>query len=63
MAANILAVWQSDRAAMADQARDQALQFSWDSSMEALFGRVYPAAFAKRMARQVPAPAAPALAA
>jgi alpha-1,6-mannosyltransferase len=30
---------------MAAAARAHALQFSWDSSMEALFGRVYPAAF------------------
>jgi len=63
MADNIAAVWQSDRELMAEQARAQALQFSWDSSMEALFGRVYPAAFAKRAARQVQAPSAPALAA
>ena len=34
-----------DRAAMARAARAHALQFSWDRSMEALFGRVYPAAF------------------
>jgi alpha-1,6-mannosyltransferase len=48
MAGNILAVWNSDRVAMAAQARAQALEFSWDSSMEALFGRLYPAAFAHR---------------
>ena len=30
MAANILAVWSGDRAAMADEARAHALQFSWD---------------------------------
>ena len=30
---------------------DDARQFSWDSSMEALFGRVYPAAFARRDGR------------
>ena len=41
MAANILAVWQSDRRAMAAEARARALQFSWDQSMERLFGRVY----------------------
>jgi alpha-1,6-mannosyltransferase len=63
MAANILSVWRSDRASMAGDARAQALQFSWNSSMDALFGRVYPAAFARRVARQVPAPAATALAA
>jgi alpha-1,6-mannosyltransferase len=63
MAANIMAVWQSDRGAMAGQARAKALQYSWDSSMEALFGRVYPAAIARRAARQVEAPHAAALAA
>jgi alpha-1,6-mannosyltransferase len=45
MGANILSVMYSDRSAMAAAARAHALQFSWDSSMEALFGRVYPAAF------------------
>jgi hypothetical protein len=30
------------------RAREHALQFSWDSSMEALFGRVYPQAMASR---------------
>ena len=48
MARNILDVWGGDRAAMAEQARAHALQFSWERSMEALFGRVYPAAFARR---------------
>jgi alpha-1,6-mannosyltransferase len=63
MAANIAAVWHSDRGAMAAHARAKALQFSWDSSMDALFGRVYPTAFTKRAERQVEAPAAAALAA
>ena len=63
MAANILAVWNSDRRAMADQARAHALQFSWDSSMEALFARVYPAALARRAEQRRDAPAAAALAA
>jgi alpha-1,6-mannosyltransferase len=48
MAANILSVLCSDRVAMAAAARAHALQFSWDSSMDALFGRVYPAAFERR---------------
>ncbi len=48
MAENIMAVWNGDRVAMADQARAQALQFSWERSMEALFGEVYPGAFARR---------------
>ena len=45
MAANILDVWKGDRPRWRSDARPHALQFSWDSSMEALFGRVYPAAF------------------
>ena len=57
MAANILAVWNGDRAAMAVRARAEALEYSWDSSMEALFTRLYPAAFANR-AEQVRAVAA-----
>jgi len=60
MAANILAIWNSDRHAMSDQAREHALQFSWHHSMEALFGRVYPAAFARRAARQTAAEASAA---
>jgi len=63
MSRNILDIWNSDRAAIAEQARAQALQFSWDSSMEALFGRVYPDAFAARAAVYSEAPAAAALAA
>lgn len=51
MAANILDVWNSDRAAMAQKAVAVAHSFSWDHSMEALFGRVYPAAFARRAER------------
>ena len=52
MAANIMAVLCSDRESMAVAARANALQFSWDSSMEALFGRVYPAAFERRREHQ-----------
>ena len=63
MASNILAVWNSDRTAMAEAARAHALEFSWDSSMEALFGRLYPAAFARRAGQLIPAPAGAALAA
>jgi len=51
MARNILEIWAADRPAMSEQARAHALQFSWDRSMEALFGRVYPAAFARRAGR------------
>jgi alpha-1,6-mannosyltransferase len=53
MAANILQVWNSDRVAIREAARANALQFGWDSSMEALFGRVYPAAFERRRERQL----------
>jgi alpha-1,6-mannosyltransferase len=48
MARNILELWDRDRAMMAEEARAQALQFSWDRSMETLFGEVHPAAFARR---------------
>jgi alpha-1,6-mannosyltransferase len=41
MAANIVAVLGGNMQAMGDQARAHALQFSWDQSMERLFGRVY----------------------
>lgn len=63
MARNILEIWNADRRAMSDQARAHALQFSWDRSMEALFGRVYPAAFARREGRpaEVAAVAPPSL--
>ena len=52
MAANILAVWNGDREAMAEAACAEAHRYSWDSSMEALFGRVYPDAFARRAKEQ-----------
>jgi alpha-1,6-mannosyltransferase len=48
MARNILDVLGSDRRLMGELARAHALQFSWERSMEALFGQVYPAAFARR---------------
>ncbi len=63
MAANILKVWNGDRRTMGEHARTSALQFSWDSSMEALFGRLYPMAFARRAEQLRAAPAAAALAA
>jgi alpha-1,6-mannosyltransferase len=53
MAANILAVWNGDRAAMAQAARASALRYSWDSSMDLLFGHVYPAAFDRRRERRL----------
>ena len=45
------------------EAQARALQFSWDSSMEALFGRLHPAAFARRAEQLSEAPATAALAA
>ena len=63
MAANIMAVWNGDRAAMAASARDHALQFSWASSMDALFGHLYPAAFQRSARRKLAVPGAAVLAA
>jgi alpha-1,6-mannosyltransferase len=51
MAANILSVWNSDRATMGEIAQAQARQYSWERSMEALFGRIYRAAFARSTER------------
>lgn len=48
MAQNILEVWDCDRNAMAAEAQCRAREFSWDSSMESLFGELYPSAFARR---------------
>jgi alpha-1,6-mannosyltransferase len=58
MAGNILAVLAGDRSAMAEHARRHALQFGWERSMESLFTRVYPQAFAHR-AEQLGIAAAP----
>ncbi|HXG81439.1 MAG TPA: glycosyltransferase [Sphingomicrobium sp.] len=51
MAANIMAVLNGDMAAMGERARAHALQFSWDQSMEGLFGRVYRSALARAAER------------
>jgi alpha-1,6-mannosyltransferase len=50
MAANILQVWQSDRRAMGEAARDHVEQsrFGWDNSLERLFSEVYPRAIEAR---------------
>lgn len=53
MACNILSVLQGDMAAMGERAREHALQFSWDRSMELLFGQVYRGALAKAAARAI----------
>ena len=52
MAANILAVWNSDREAIRQEACQEARQFSWERSMDALFSRVYPDAFARSAERR-----------
>jgi alpha-1,6-mannosyltransferase len=51
MAANIMAVLDGEVAEMGRLARAHALQFSWDQSMERLFGRVYRSALARAAAR------------
>jgi hypothetical protein len=48
MAKNILALIQADRVSIAEHARAEALRFSWDRSMAALFNELYPAALARR---------------
>jgi len=63
MASNIIDVWECDHDAMRLAARAHALQFSWNSSMELLFGEVYPAAFERRREQQMRLAAEPALAA
>ena len=63
MAANILELWNGDGRAMGEEARACALEYSWESSMDALFGRVYPAAFLRRAGELRQAPAAAVLAA
>jgi alpha-1,6-mannosyltransferase len=55
MTRNILEMWNGDRASIAERARAHALQFSWERSMEALFGEVHPAAFARAAERAVAA--------
>lgn len=51
MARNILAVWQAGAARLGAAGRSRvARQFSWDQSMERLFGEIYPAAIARRAA-------------
>jgi alpha-1,6-mannosyltransferase len=51
MAANILDVWRSDRAAMGRAARAHVEgQFSWDRTFRDLFSEIYPKAFAVRRA-------------
>ena len=51
LADNVLAVWQSDRAAMGAVAQHHARQYSWDRSMADLFGSLYPKAFRRAWSR------------
>jgi alpha-1,6-mannosyltransferase len=53
MAANILSVWNADRVRMAEHAVAEGRRYGWDKSMEALFGRVYPNAFAASAERRL----------
>lgn len=56
MAANILDVWNSDRAAMALAAREHVEgRFSWDRTFQTLFGEIYPRALAARASLQAEA--------
>ena len=51
MAANIVDLWSGDMAAMRARTLAHAASFGWDKSMEILFGRIYPAAFGRAVAR------------
>lgn len=51
MATNIMSVLGADRVAMGERARAHALQFSWDQSMDRLFGQVYRSALARAAER------------
>ncbi len=53
MARNILEIWNGDRQAFAESARQHALQFSWQRSMDELFGKLYPLAFEHVVKRSV----------
>jgi alpha-1,6-mannosyltransferase len=57
MAANILDVWNTDRARMGEIAQQHARQYSWDRSMAALFTSLYPKAFRHAWAQATKAPA------
>lgn len=51
MADNIVAVWNTDRAAIGAQAQVEARQYSWDRSMSDLFTSLYPKAFRRAWSR------------
>ena len=56
MAKNIMAVWDSDRATISEIAQAHARQYSWDRSMQSLFGSIYRTAFARRAERVASVP-------
>ena len=53
MASNIMAVLAGDLTSMRERARAHAMQFSWDQSMERLFGHVYRNAFHSAASRSM----------
>ena len=53
MAANILSMWNSDRERIGVIAQTEGRQYSWESSMAALFGKLYRKAFAASVERQL----------
>jgi alpha-1,6-mannosyltransferase len=53
MARNIVEVWNAERSAIAKEACLEARLYSWDHSMDALFGRVYPDALARGAERSL----------
>ena len=52
MAANIMSLLKDDMAAMSERAREHALQFSWQESMNRLFGHVYRGALHRALAKR-----------
>ena len=51
MALHIAEVWRGDHQAMAEASWRHAQQFSWQQSMETLFGSLYPRALQRAAAR------------
>ena len=58
MARNIVEVWNGDHRAMSEEAQRVGKQYSWDRSMDGLFTRLYPAAFARRAGQLAQVPVA-----
>ena len=59
MAANILSVLKADRSRMGEIAQLHAREYSWDRSMEALFGHIYRSVFRSSVERTVQSAAPP----